>query len=66
MAHTIPLEADILEAAEMETAIAEWHDQMEEMREQMRRRDAAIEEASKETRAVLADITQILTELKAA
>ncbi len=66
MDDTLPLGADNLEAAEMETAIAQWLAQMEEMRKQMRRQDAAIEEASKETRAVLADIAEILAELKAA
>ena len=33
MAHTLPLEADHLEVAEMETAIERWLAQMKEMRQ---------------------------------
>ncbi len=62
----LTLEANNLETAEMEIAIARWIAQMAEMRKQMGRQDVTIEEASQETRAVLADITQILAELKAA
>jgi hypothetical protein len=66
MDHTLPFEADDPEAAEMQTAIEHWLTQTQELRQQMRRHDIAIEEASAETRAVLADIAGILADLKAA
>jgi chromosome segregation ATPase len=66
MGQTLPLEADDPEAAEMRTAIAQWLAQVAELRQQMRRHDAAIEEASAETRGVLAQIAEILADLKAA
>lgn len=66
MDQTVRPEADNPEAIEMRTAIERWLAQMEELRQQMRRHDAAIEEASAETRVVLAEIAEILAGLKAA
>lgn len=66
MDQTLPLESDDQEAAEMQTAIAQWLAEMEELRQQMRRHDAAIEQTSAETRVVLAEIAEVLVGLKAA
>ncbi len=54
MEKTLPLEADSLDTAELQAAIARCLTKMDELREKMRRSDTAIAAARKETLANLA------------
>ncbi len=65
MDEVLPMNAEAREA-EMQTAIDEWISEMRELREDMHRRDAAIEEDRRQTRAVLGEIATVLAGLKAA
>ncbi len=59
-------EQTALEVAELCAAIDQVLSRMDELREKMRRDDTVIEESSRATRAMLADIAELLAELKAA
>ncbi len=54
------------ETAELCVAIDQALAKMDELREKMRRDDAVIEESSRATWAILADVNKLLTELRAA
>ncbi len=53
-------------AAELHAAIAQCLGEIDDIRRQMSRQDVSIEQSSQETRAVLAEIADVLAELKAA
>ena len=66
MDKTLPLDADNMEIAELQAAIAQCLTKIDELRAKMRRSDANIAAARKETLANLADIAEVLADLKAA
>ncbi len=66
MDETIVAEPTAEEAAELYAAIDQVLAKMDEIREKMRRDDAVIEESSRASRVMLADIAELLAELKAA
>ncbi len=66
MDETMAVEPTTQETAELCTAIDRALAKMDELRERMRRDDAVIAEASRKTRATLAEIAEVLAELKAA
>ena len=66
MDKTLTLETDNPNAAELQAAIAQCLAKIDELREDMRRADSVIEEAQRQTLANLADINEVLAELKAA
>ncbi len=66
MDETIAAEPTAQETAELCAAIDRAIAKMNELREKMRRDDAMIEEASRKTRATLAEIAEVLADLKAA
>ncbi len=66
MSETVAAEPTAEEAAELYAAIDQVLARIDEIREKMRRDDAVIEESSRATRVMLADITELLAELKAA
>ena len=66
MDETVAAEPTEQEVAELYAAIDQALARMDELREKMRLDDVAIKESSRATRAMLADIHQLLAELKAA
>ncbi len=66
MEKTLPLEADKLDNSELQAAIARCLTKMDELREKMHRSDSSIAAARKETLANLADIAEVLSDLRAA
>ncbi len=66
MNETIAAEPTDQEAAELYAAIDQALAKMDELHEKMRRDDAVIEESSRATRVMLADVAELLAELRAA
>lgn len=66
MNNTLTLESDSPSTEELQAAIDRCLAKMDELRERMHRMDTAIEASRKETLANLADIAEVLAELKAA
>ncbi len=66
MDETRILETDDPDTAELRAAIAQCLARIDELHENMRRADSAIEESRRQTLANLADINEVLAELKAA
>ena len=66
MEKTLPLDTDSAETAELQAAIAQCLKKVDELRAKMRRSDAKIAAARKETLANLADIAEVLADLRAA
>ena len=66
MDETMTAEPSAQEIIELCTVIDRTLAKMDELRERMRRDDVVIEESSRATRARLADIAELLAELKAA
>ena len=66
MEETLPLKVDDLNTAELQLAIARCLSKMDELPMKLQRSDTAIAEARKETLANLADIAEVLADLKAA
>lgn len=66
MDETMTIEPNAQETADLYAAIDQAIAKMDEIRERMRRDDAEIEESSRATRAMLADIAELLAELRAA
>ncbi len=66
MDDTLVLEADAKAGLERDMAFEKLFTEMDGLNAAMRHRDVAIERTSTETRAILADIAEILKQLKAA
>ncbi len=66
MEKTLTLEPGDQEAVHMQTAIARCITEIDDLREEMRREGEAIERSSDRTEVILAEIAEVLAELKAA
>lgn len=66
MQKTLTMEPGDHEATEMQAAIARFFAEIDEVREEMRRDKAAIESSQARTDAVLAEVADVLADLKAA
>ena len=66
MEKTLTLEPSEHEAAQMQAGISRCIAEIDELREEMRRDEEAIERSSERTDAILAEIAEVLAALRAA